>query len=248
MSLRIVFKDLVIYEDDNVIAINKPAHISSLHERFDSGVLSIVELVKKANENYSLCHRIDRETSGVMLIAKNPETYRHIAMQFEKRTITKVYHAMVSAPVNIQGLRVDLPLYTDSKRRVQVSKKNGKESLTEFNTIKQYKHFSLLACKPFTGRLHQIRVHAASQNLPLVCDELYGGKVPFLSDIKRKVKSEMVSRDGSEEKRSLINRVALHAFSIEFDSPGKGLTYIEAPYPKDFEVLVKLLDKYDMVS
>jgi 23S rRNA pseudouridine955/2504/2580 synthase len=245
MSLRIVFRDLVIYEDDNVLAINKPPHISSLHERFDSSQLSIVGLAKKENAEYSLCHRIDRETSGVMLISKNADTYRHIAMQFEKRQVEKVYHAVVSASVNIQGLKVDLPLYTDSKRRVQVSKKSGKESLTEFNTIRQYKHFSILACKPFTGRLHQIRIHAASQNLPLVCDDLYGGKVPYLSDIKRKVKSEMVSRDGTEEKRSLINRVALHAFSIRFDSPGKGTTYIEAPYPKDFEVLVKLLEKYD---
>ncbi len=240
---RANLKDWIIYENDDVLAINKPPHISSLHERFESGQESVVELVKKENPGYSLCHRIDRETSGVLLVAKNPEAYRHIAMQFEKRTVSKVYHAMVSASVNIEALIVDLPLYTDSKRRVQVSKKNGKESLTEFNTIRQYRHFSLLACKPFTGRLHQIRVHAASQNLPLVCDVLYGGKIPYLSDIKRKVKSDMIGESG--EKKPLINRVALHAFSIEFDSPANGKTYIEAPYPKDFEVLIRLLEKYD---
>ena len=240
---RTRFRDMVIYEDEHVLAINKPAHIASLHERFESGAKSILEMAREESPDYSLCHRIDRETSGVLLIAKDAETYRHIAIQFEKRTVDKVYHAVVSASVNLQKLMVDLPLYTDSKRRVQISRAKGKESLTEFNTLKQYRHFTLLACKPFTGRLHQIRVHAASQNLPLTCDEQYGGKIPYLEQIKRKVKS------GEEDgKKTLINRVALHAFSIRVDSPGKGEVYIEAPYPKDFEVLIKLLEKYDTIS
>lgn len=233
-------KDITIYEDDNIIAINKPPFIASLHERFDSESHSIIELCKSVDENYSLCHRLDRETSGVMLIAKNNDTYRHVAIQFEKREVTKIYHAVVSVSVNLQNLEVDLPLYTDSKRRVQISHKMGKPSLTIFNTIEQFKHFSLLACEPKTGRLHQIRVHAASQNLPLVCDELYGGKIPEMHQIKRKVKYG----DG-ESSKPLMNRVALHAFSIEFDAPGIGKLKIEAPYPKDFEVLIKLLNKYD---
>lgn len=240
MSSKTKLKDLIIYEDDSVIAINKPANISSLHERFDSEQDSIIHLVKSVNENYSLCHRIDRETSGVLLISKDSESYRHIAMQFEKRQIEKVYHAIVSASVDLHKLEIDLPLYTDSKRRTQVSKQKGKESLTEISTFKQYKHFTILACKPHTGRLHQIRVHAASQNLPLVCDELYGGKIPYLNEIKKKV-----NLGKNEEKKAIMKRVALHAYSIKFNSLAKGDVLIEAPYPDDFSVMVKLLEKYD---
>jgi 23S rRNA pseudouridine955/2504/2580 synthase len=176
-----------------------------------------------------------------MLVAKNAEAYRDLAIQFEKRTVKKIYHAVVSASVNLVNLVVDLPLYTDSKRRVQISRKSGKPSLTVFNTIQQYKHFSLLACEPQSGRLHQIRVHAASQNLPLVCDELYGGKVPELSLVKRKVKYS-----ADETNKPMMNRVALHAYSIDFVSPDKGQVSVIAEYPKDFNVLIKLLDKYDL--
>lgn len=235
------FDDLIIYEDNAIIAINKPPFIASLHERLDTNIQSIIQLVKDVNPDYALCHRLDRETSGVMLVAKNAEAYRDVAIQFEKRTIKKIYHAVVSASVALDNLVVDLPLYTDSKRRVQISKKSGKPSLTIFNTLKQYKHFSLLACEPQTGRLHQIRVHAASQNLPLVCDELYGGKVPELSLIKRKVKY-----GADETNKPMMSRVALHAFSISFDSPDKGPVSVNTPYPKDFNVLIKLLDKYDL--
>jgi 23S rRNA pseudouridine955/2504/2580 synthase len=242
MSERIVFKELIIYEDENCMVINKPAHISSLHERFDSEKLSIIEMVKKHHPDYALCHRIDRETSGALLIAKNQDAYKHFALQFEHRTIKKVYHAVVNASVDLKNLNIDLPLYTDSKRRVQVSKKKGKESITIFDTYIQFKHYTVLACQPLTGRLHQIRVHAASQNLPLICDELYGGKIPELKSIKNKIKSG--ENDGS---KPIMSRVALHAFSIEFNNLNGEMVRVEAPYPKDFSVLIKLLNKYDTI-
>lgn len=240
MKGRVRLKDIIIYETDDLIAINKPPFMSSLHERFGSEFQSVIELAKEVNDDYQLCHRLDRETSGVLLIAKNPETYRLISLQFEKRQIQKIYHAIVPDSVSLKDLQVDLPLYTDSKRRVQVSRKDGKPSLTIFNSLHLYKHFTLLECQPLTGRLHQIRIHAASQNLPLVCDQLYGGKTPLLGEIKRKVKS-------SEEdvRKPIMNRVALHAYSIRFKDAEGNEVQVNAPYAKDMEVFLKLLGKYD---
>lgn len=241
MSKRITLEQLIVFESEDFIAINKPPFMPSLHERFDEGkVLSVVEMVKSFNENYSLCHRLDRETSGIMIVAKHADAYRYMSLLFENRQVKKTYHAIVSSSVNIEQLTVDLSLYTDSKRRVQISKSKGKQSVTIINTLKKYKHFTLLACQPITGRLHQIRVHCMSQNLPLVGDELYGGKQAYLSMIKRKV------HHGKDvEEKPMIARFALHAHSIEFeDRQGKWLS-ITAPYANDFDVFVKLLEKYD---
>jgi 23S rRNA pseudouridine955/2504/2580 synthase len=244
VSKRITFDQLVVFESDDFIAINKPPFVPSLHERFDEGkAQSIVEIVKSVNEEYALCHRLDRETSGVMLIAKHAEAYRFMSLLFENRQVKKTYHAIVSAPVNIQDLKVELSLYTDSKRRVQISKSKGKPSVTIINTLRKYKHFTLLACQPITGRLHQIRVHCMSQNLPLVGDALYGGKPAYLSMIKRKVHQ---SKD--TEVKSIIGRFALHAHSIEFTNMQGELVTITAPYANDIEVFIKLLDKYDRES
>ncbi|MBC7426775.1 MAG: RluA family pseudouridine synthase [Bacteroidia bacterium] len=241
MASKNTFKSWIIYEDDNLLMVNKPAGISSLHERNDTEITSVIGLARDYSGDIQLCHRLDRETSGCLLMAKTPETYRHIAMQFERRKIKKKYHAIVEGNIEFENLEVNLPLFTDSKRRVQVSHKNGKDSLTIFNTLKTYEHFSLIECEPVTGRLHQIRVHLASQNARIVADEQYGGKLPYLSRMKRKFKLSKAN----ENESPILNRVALHSFSLGFEDIENKPMHFESAYPKDLEVFVKLLEKYD---
>lgn len=241
MSNRLTFENLKLFESEDFVAINKPPFIPTLHERFDKDSVSIIDLVKKNHPEYMLCHRLDKETSGVLIIAKHPEAYRYMSIQFENRLVNKEYHAVVSNSVNIQNLEVNLPLYTDSKRRVLISRKEGKPSLTLINTLKQFKHFTILKCQPVTGRLHQIRVHCFSQNLPLVGDELYNGKMAYLSQIKKKMN---VSKE--EIEKPMINRFALHAYKIQFKDMQNNEQEIIAPYAKDFDVFIKLLEKYDL--
>ena len=102
-------QDLIIYEDDHLIIVNKPPFISSLDER-EGGEINILRLAKQYHEDAQICHRLDKETSGAMIIAKNPETYRFVSMQFEHRTVKKVYHAVVDGTHIFNELLIDLPI------------------------------------------------------------------------------------------------------------------------------------------
>ena len=158
-----------------------------------------------------------------------------MSIQFEDRQVEKIYHAVVEGQVRFEDHLVDLPINSDHPGRVRIDKKAGKPSATFFKTIALFRHFSLLECQPVTGRLHQIRVHLESQNTHIISDELYGGKIHLLSEIKRKHKGE---------DSPVMKRFALHARSIQFTIFKKEFSF-EAPYPKDFDVLLKLLEKYD---
>jgi 23S rRNA pseudouridine955/2504/2580 synthase len=235
------FPEIIIHEDDDLIIINKPAFISSLDER-NAESASIVSMAKKYCATASLCHRLDKETSGVLIIAKNQEAYREIAIQLENRNVGKLYHAVVADHAEFNELEVKLPLHTTAKGVAVVDYNKGKEAFTIFQSLKFFGHFTLVGCQPLSGRLHQIRVHLASQNFPIVGDELYGGKKPMLSSIKRKFK---VGKWSNEE--PMMKRVALHAYQIHFELKGEEHIYT-APYPKDFDVFLKLLEKYDSVE
>lgn len=231
--------DLIIYQDDNYLALNKPAGISSLHERVVDGS-SVIERVQKKYPNYQLCHRIDKETSGVLLLAKNAAAYKHGNLQFEQRKVEKIYHAVAQGVHNFTDLEVDLPLVTTRSGRSSVNSLKGKESKTIFNSLEHFGHYTLVQAKPITGRLHQIRMHLASQHAPIAADLLYGANNPLLSELKRNY-----SVGKYKEEKPMITRVALHAFQLTFaDAKGEKI-HIEAPYPKDFAVLIKLLRKYD---
>jgi 23S rRNA pseudouridine955/2504/2580 synthase len=141
---------------------------------------------------------------------------------------------------DFEGISVYLPILALPKDGiVKIDRQKGKEAETIFNTLRAYKQHTLLECMPISGRMHQIRIHLTCLKAPIVSDETYGGKAPFLSDIKRKFNLKQ-----NTDEQAMIKRVALHAYSLTFSLlDGQEQEFI-APYPKDFDVLVKLLEKY----
>jgi 23S rRNA pseudouridine955/2504/2580 synthase len=238
--MRLNFKDLIIFENDDYILINKPPHIASLDERQADNSQSILRLAKEYADDAQLCHRLDKETSGVLAIAKNPAAYRHLSMQFEHRQLEKRYHAVVNGTHDFEMISVYLPIAMKRDgTMVAIDRQKGKEADTIFNTMKVYRNHTLVECMPITGRMHQIRIHLVCLKAPIVCDHTYGGEMIYLSDLKRKFNLKKET-----EEQPLIKRVALHAHSLTFRLLNEEIIKIEAPYPKDFEVLVKQLDKF----
>ncbi|AUD04729.1 RluA family pseudouridine synthase [Spirosoma pollinicola] len=239
--MKLDFKDLIVFENEDYILINKPPRVASLDERtMDRGGQSILRLAKAYHADAQLGHRLDKETSGILAIAKNPEAYRHLAMQFEHREVTKRYHAVTNGVHNFEDISVYLPISPlKDGTAVRIDREHGKVAETIFNTLQAYRTTTLVECMPVTGRMHQIRVHLMCLKAPIVNDATYGGKAVFLSDVKRKFNL----KEGTEE-LPLINRVALHAYSLTFTLlNGDEQTFV-APYPKDFNVLVKQLEKF----
>ncbi|SMC85613.1 RluA family pseudouridine synthase [Pedobacter africanus] len=234
------FKDLILFENDDYIVVNKPPFVASLDERGGSGEVNILRLAKQYSADAQVCHRLDKETSGAIIIAKTPEAYRHVSIQFEKRKVNKTYHAVVDGQFSFNELFIDLPILNDGNKSVTIDRKEGKRAETIFNTLKNYRHYTLVECKPITGRMHQIRIHLATQRAAIAGDDMYRGKPVYLSSLK---KGYRLAKD--EEEQPIMKRFALHARHVVFKGTDGQDIIIEAPYPKDFATLIKLLDKFD---
>ncbi len=229
------FEDAILYQDDDFILINKPPFISTLEDRNDSQ--NILSLAREYEPDAQVCHRLDKETSGVLAIARNPEAYRHLSMQFENRSVTKIYHAVADGIHNFKDQEVDAPILKQNDGTVKISR-SGKEAQTHFTTRQSYKNHTLVECRPVTGRMHQIRVHLALLKAPITGDEMYGGKPFYVSSIKRGFNLKKLT-----EEEPLIKRMALHAFSLEFNLLDGSKMTAEAPYPKDFQALIRQLSE-----
>ncbi len=237
---NLIFKDLIIFENENYLIINKPPFISSLPERTGDKSQSILKMAKEFYDDVQLCHRLDKETSGALVLAKNAEAYRNVAMQFEHREVKKEYHAIVNGNHDLDSISVFLPISPlKDKTAVKIDRVGGKIAETVFFTEKAYENHTLLKCYPITGRMHQIRVHLMCLDAPIVCDPTYKGEYIYLSQLKRKFNLKMET-----EELPLMKRVALHARKITFKDINTDLIEALAPYPKDFEVLIKQLDKF----
>lgn len=232
------FKDTIVFEDENLIVINKPPFLASLDER-GGGEMNVLRLAKQYSADAQVCHRLDKETSGLLLIAKDPETYRLISIEFERRRVNKIYHAIIEGTHAFEELKVDLPILNQGNKNVSIDRANGKKAITLFQSIQFFKHYTLIECRPVTGRMHQIRIHLATQHASIVGDSMYKGKSVFLSQIKR---GFTLGKD--REEQPIMKRFALHARRLEINLGDKKYAF-EAPYPKDFATLLKQLDRYD---
>ena len=230
---KIHFADLVLFEYNDYVLINKPPFISTLEDRNDP--VNILALAREVLEDPQACHRLDKDTSGVLAIAKNPEAYRHLSMQFENREVTKTYYAVSDGLHQFEGKVVEASILKLNDGTVRISRE-GKPALTVFNTEQTFKNHTLIRCHPVTGRMHQIRIHLALLKAPITGDLIYGGQPFYISSVKRGFNLKKAT-----EEEPLMKRQALHAFSLKFNTlEGKEVT-IEAPYPKDFKALVKQL-------
>lgn len=186
----------VIYEDENVLVIDKPA-----------GLLSMAKgeyCPEPTLENYGLLvHRLDRDTSGVVILAKNPETQKLLRKQFQNRKTHKTYYAVVEGHPKLPEAMIDLPIARNLKRPTtfQVDQ-NGKPSQTYYRVVRQNDKYSLLELKPTTGRTHQLRVHLRYLGTPILGDPVYG--------------SGDISKHDHQK-----NRLYLHAGALEITVPGK---------------------------
>lgn len=232
----------VIYSDDDFIVLNKRSGILIAADRYNPDAPRLDLMAEKEFGKLYAVHRIDKDTSGLIIYAKNLEAQKGISMQFEQRKVQKTYHALVYGHPLWEDLHVDLALEPDgdARHRTVVNKKFGKPSITDFHLIGVCGPYSWIEAKPKTGRTHQIRVHLAANNLSIVCDPLYSGnqKPVRLSEVKRKWNGD------EDEERPLLSRLALHAYKIQFEHPAthEQVTFT-APYARDMEAVRKQFAK-----
>ncbi len=228
-------QDFILHQDDDFILLNKPSGIATLEDRNDPQ--NMLTLIRQVEPRAQVGHRLDKDTSGVLVVARHPEAYRHISMQFEKRLVTKTYHAVADGLHRLEQVLVERAILVQKDATVRLAA-GGKPAQTIFQTLETYRFHTLLECKPVTGRMHQIRVHAAFLQAPLSGDAQYGGKPIYLSQLKSGFK---LKKQAEEE--PLMKRMALHAYSIEFEHFNGNKAEFIAPYPKDFRALVNQLQR-----
>lgn len=223
----------VVYEDDSFLVIDKPIGMV-VHPGAGNKTGTLVHALLGRGQSLSsvggsdrpgIVHRIDKETSGLLLVAKTNEAHRKLQDQFQSRTLGKTYYALVRGRVEFEQGHIEKAIGRHEKIRQKMTvsrKENAREAETHYKVIRRFKHSTFLEVKILTGRTHQIRVHMADLGYPVVGDKLYG--------------------------RSTVEpaRLCLHAAKLEFAHPKTGkMVRFESPLPKDFEKILKEAEKED---
>jgi len=210
---------LILVADEAVIVVNKPAGLRTLPDGYHLELPYLRGILEPEYGRLWITHRLDRETSGVIVLARTAESHRCLNNQFEKRQIIKKYHSLVKGNPDWNDKEIKLPLRVNGDRRHRsvVDQRNGKPAWTRIQLIEKLGGYCLVEAEPRTGRTHQIRAHLAAIGMPVLEDLLYG------------------TSESVKQEKSLINRPALHALSISFLHPTtQAKVFVQAPYPEDF--------------
>ena len=232
--------DQIIFQNEDFVAVNKPAGLLTIQDR-EGKETSLKALLRQQFDNVFTVHRLDRETSGIVVFALTEAMHKHLSQQFENRETKKFYNGLVlGKPVLPEGV-INEPIaeHPVKKGHMTVHRK-GKESITEYNVLQSYRYFSWMEFRILTGRTHQIRVHMKHLGHPVVCDPLYGdGKPLFISQIKRDYKLSQAE----DEERPILSRLGLHAARLSFKGMAGEDISLEAPLPKDLRATLNQLSK-----
>ena len=236
----------VLYEDEDLIIINKQPDIV-VHPARGNLSGTLVNALVHYSENLSsglgefrpgIVHRLDRNTSGVMIVTKNDVAQWKVAKQFERRTTRKTYIAIVHGRPELHSDRISAPLgiHPRVREKYAIRPDSGKEAITTYEVMELFRGFAMVKLFPHTGRTHQLRVHMAYLKHPIVADDMYGGKLVYpwqLKDVPQRPQAP------------ILKRTALHAFSIEFKHPTTGkIVKFQAPLPEDMQTLLDMLRTY----
>lgn len=230
----------IVFENDSFVAVNKPAGLLSIPDR-EQTQISLKDILLEKYGSIFTVHRLDRDTSGIIIFAKTEAAHKFFSQLFEGREIEKYYLGLVHGIPSPKKATIDAPIAEHGVQKgFYIVHQRGKPSVTDYEVVEENKMFSLVQFQLHTGRTHQIRVHCKNMGHPLACDELYGdGKPVLLSSIKKKYK--LSKHD--EEERPMLNRLALHSYSLKFtDADGK-LVDLKAELPKDIRALLQQLKK-----
>jgi len=213
----------ILYVDDHLLVINKPAGLPLLAEGWDRRAPYLLKMLEEQFGRLWVVHRLDKFTSGVMVLAREAEIHRALSLYFEKRWVEKVYHAIVVGVPAWDERTVRLPLRANvgHAHRTVVDTRSGKPCETRFRVLERRPAHVLIEARPITGRTHQVRAHASAVGHPLLGDVLYGAP-----------------------QTDILARPALHAYSLRLPRLVQGAPRAQAfiaPYPEDFENALRRL-------
>jgi RluA family pseudouridine synthase len=236
----------ILYCDSALLVVNKPSGLSTLPDGYDPSLPHVKSVLERQAGKLWVVHRLDKETSGVLLFAFSADAHRSLNTQFEQHQVLKLYHALVRGDPVWQERSINLPLQPngDRRHRTVIDHDKGKSALTNLKVVERFGQFCLVAAVPQTGRTHQIRAHLSSEGLTIVGDKLYGDKkLAAITDLEAQFKQNM------NEVEQFITGMGLHARSLEFTHPVSGQRLkFEAPYPTWWEVVLERLRKINYLD